>query len=139
MASLYAFLNPVPVTEQKEVIVSDRFRDEDGNVVPFIIKPISQEFNNRLSERATKSKLVRGQKVEMFDNAAYTNMLVVECCVQPDFRDAEICKRYGTLDGYDVPSKMLMPGEFATLSEAILKLNGFDIGAVPQIEEDAKN
>ena len=139
MASLYAFLNPTQPEDTKEVIISDRFKDENGEVVPFIIKTISQDLNNQLNKKATSSRMVRGQKVEYFDAAVYTNSLIVESCVQPDFRNSELCSRYGTLDALEVPGKMLLPGEFAKLSEAIMRLNGFDMDAVPDLEEDAKN
>ncbi len=41
MSSLSAFLNPVQA-ENKEVIVSERFR-ENGKTVPFVIRPITQK------------------------------------------------------------------------------------------------
>ena len=139
MATLYAFLNPEPAATTKEVIVSERFKDESGKVVPFIIKPISQDLNNQLNRLATVKKMVRGQNVEMFDTAAYTNKLIVACTVQPDFKAEDLCKAYGTFDAEEVPAKMLLPGEFAALSDAILKLNGFDTTSVPELEDEAKN
>ena len=38
MSRLSAFLHPVPVQQEKEVVISDRFVDENGNVVPFKIR-----------------------------------------------------------------------------------------------------
>ena len=43
MSKLSAFLNPAPIQEEKDVVVSKRFTDEDGNVVPFRIRSMSQE------------------------------------------------------------------------------------------------
>ena len=45
MSALKAFLQPSVAGKTKEVIVSDRFKDENGKPVPFVIKAISQEEN----------------------------------------------------------------------------------------------
>lgn len=49
MSSLSAFLNPVQA-ENKEVIVSERFR-ENGKTVPFVIRPITQQENETLMKK----------------------------------------------------------------------------------------
>ena len=41
MSKLSAFLHPVAVQEEKEVVVSRRFQDEDGKPVPFRIRALT--------------------------------------------------------------------------------------------------
>lgn len=138
MSALYAFLHPAPIENTKEIVISDRFRDEEGNVVPFRIRTISQDENTALNRKAQKTDVIRGQKVQGYDNIKYSYLLVVACTVQPDFRDSELCRAYGTMDPQEVPGKMLTPGEFARLTDAIMDFNGFTEAAEAE-EEEAKN
>lgn len=138
MGVLGAFLHPEPMDITKEIIISDRFK-EDGKPVPFKIRTISQAENDALVKKAQKVDMVRGRRIQYQDDQKYTNSLIVACTVQPDFRDAELCQAYGTLDPLEVPGKMLLSGETAKLVEAIMNLNGFTIQSPEEEEEEAKN
>lgn len=138
MGVLSAFLHPEPMDITKEIIISDRFK-EDGKPVPFKIRTISQAENDALVKKAQKVDMVRGRRIQYQDDQKYTNALIVACTVQPDFRDAELCQAYGTLDPLEVPGKMLLSGETAKLVEAIMTLNGFTIQPPEEEEEEAKN
>ena len=139
MGVLNAFLHPVEIDETKKVVISKRFVDEDGNPVPFEIKPMSQEENQRLTKKYTKGKYVNGNKVDVFDSKAYTNAIIVACTVQPDFADAEMCRAYGCVDPMDLPATMLRAGEYTTLVQEIMQFNGFDPDSKLREEEEAKN
>lgn len=138
MGVLSAFLHPEPMDITKEIIISDRFK-EDGKPVPFKIRTISQAENDALVKKAQKVDMVRGRRIQYQDDQKYTNSLIVACTVQPDFRDAELCQAYGTLDPLEVPGKMLLSGETAKLVEAIMTLNGFTVQSPEEEEEEAKN
>lgn len=138
MDNLQAFLNPVSVEEVKEVVISKRFVDKDGKPVPFRIKTIMQEENERLTRKCRKVETIRGQRVESLDNQKYNRALIVACTVEPDFRNADLCKAYGTVDPLDLPGKMLTVGEANNLAREILDLNGFSDEA-EQLEDEAKN
>ena len=138
MDNLQAFLNPVSAEEVKEVVISKRFVDKDGKPIPFRIKTIMQEENERLTRKCRKVETIRGQRMESLDNAKYTNALLVACTVEPDFRNADLCKAYGTVDPLDLPGKMLTVGEANNLAREILDLNGFSDEA-EQLEDEAKN
>ena len=138
MDNLQAFLNPVSAEEVKEVVISKRFVDKDGKPVPFRIKTIMQEENERLTRKCRKVETIRGQRVESLDNQKYNRALIVACTVEPDFRNADLCKAYGTVDPLDLPGKMLTVGEANNLAREILDLNGFSDEA-EQLEDEAKN
>ena len=138
MGVLSAFLHPEPMDITKEIIISDRFK-EDGKPVPFKIRTISQAENDALVKKAQKVDMVRGRRIQYQDDQKYTNSLIVACTVQPNFKDAELCQAYGTLDPLEVPGKMLLSGETAKLVEAIMTLNGFAIQPPEEEEEEAKN
>ena len=139
MGVLDAFLHPIAVEETKKVEVSKRFVGEDGKPVPFEIKTIPQGENSQLIKKYTRRKLVNGTTTEIFDTTGYTNALIVECTVQPDFQDSRMCEAYGVLDPMMVPGKMLLSGEYSALVGEIMKLNGFDADSLLKDEEEAKN
>lgn len=136
MNKLSAFLHPVITREEKEVVISRRFQDEDGNPVPFKIRALSQEENESLVKAATISYRDRtGANASKFDRLKYTRSLVVEGTVDPDFRAKDMCDAYGVMDPLQVPIKMLYAGEFQKLADAIAELSG--IGE--DLEEEVKN
>lgn len=136
MSKLSAFLHPVTTSEEKEVVISKRFQDENGNPVPFKIRALSQEENEALVKAATTSFRDRtGAMASKFDRFKYTRSLVVEGTVDPDFRAKEVCDTYGAMDPNQVPGKMLYAGEFQRLADAIAELSG--IG--DDVEEEVKN
>lgn len=139
MGVLDAFLHPIAVEETKKVEISKRFVGEDGKPVPFEIKTIPQGENSQLIKKYTRRKLVNGSTTEIFDTTGYTNALIVECTVQPDFQDSRMCETYGVLDPMLVPGKMLLSGEYSALVGEIMKLNGFDADSLLKDEEEAKN
>ena len=137
MSALKAFLQPSVAGKTKEVVVSNRFKDEKGDPVPFVIKAISQEANEKIAKMSRKTLKVNGTPVDKLDTFLYTKRLINACVQEPDFSNQEMCKYYGTEDPLDVPSQMLGIGEYNRLSEAIMELNGI---TDPESEsEEAKN
>lgn len=134
MSSLSAFLNPVQ-TENKEVIVSDRFR-ENGKTVPFVIRPITQQENENLMKKHRSVDKKSG--VEQFNRISYNRELTAMAVVEPDLNNAELQKRYGVLGADKVLSAMLYVGEYGTLMEAVQELSGIDQDINEDMDE-AKN
>lgn len=136
MSNLSAFLNPVSLYEEKEVVVSKRFQDEDGKPVPFKIRSLTEDENDACQKKARRTRKVNGRLEEYQDQLLYMRSLVVEATVFPDFREEQLCKKYGTLTPEEVPGKMLLIGEYSALVSAIMELSGIEMNTV---EEEAKN
>lgn len=138
MSVLKGFLQPSPTLQTKEVIVSERFKGEDGKVLPFKIKVIDQDENDRVINASTTTRRQKnGQVTKELSSTMYSRRLILACVVTPDLRDAELCEYYKCIDPLDVPGKMLSSGEYGTLIDAINELNGFNDEGV--IEDEAKN
>lgn len=133
MSSLNAFLHPEQ-TGNKEVVVSERFK-ENGKVVPFLIRPITQKENEGIIRKYTR-KDKKGN--ETFDRVAYNQELTAAGVVFPDLQSAELQKAYSVLGADKVLPAMLYVGEFGTLMEAVQELSGLDKDINEEIEE-AKN
>lgn len=56
MSKLSAFLHPVTTSEEKEVVISNRFQDESGQPVPFKIRALTQEENDAITRQATRRR-----------------------------------------------------------------------------------
>ena len=134
MSKLSAFLHPVTTSEEKEVVISNRFQDENGRPVPFKIRALTQEENDRITKQATRQTKVNGQTVEKLDSVDFSRRMVVAATVEPDFQAKELCDAYGVLDPLLVPGKMLLSGEYAKLLNAITDLSGFG-----SVEDEVKN
>ena len=136
MSKLYAFLHPEPI-ENKEVIVSQRFKDENGEVLPFKIRALTQHDNNMISKKCFKTvKSAGGQTTKEIDYVAYQMNIVLYGTVEPNFSDKELCDHFGSPDPLYAIENMLTAGEFAKLVNAISDLSGFGSDATAN---EAKN
>ena len=139
MGDIKAFLLPPVMEETKEVVITKRAVGEDGKPLPFKLRRIDQETNNKLVRQSQRKKKVNGQIITELDNTRFGNLLILECVIDPDFKNSELCAYYKTVDPLDVPGRMLSSGEYAKLMEEINKLNGFDDDTADAVDETAKN
>lgn len=137
MGDIKAFLLPPVMEETKEAVITKRAKGPDGKPVPFVLRAIGQETNDRLIRRAQRTSKVNGQTVRELDTEKYGKLLISACVIEPNFKDAELCAYYKTVDPLDVPGKMLSSGEYAKLMQEINSLNGFE--DIDGLEETAKN
>lgn len=141
MGDIKAFLQSPVMGDTKEVFVSKRFKDESGNPVPFVIRVIDQETNERLIHSAMRRKKINGQIVQELDNEKYGKLLVQSCVAEPDFSREEFCSHYKTMDPLEVPGRMLTIGEYSRLVYAIKEFNELVTSEdeLSALEEEAKN
>ena len=137
MGDIKAFLLPPVMEETKEAVITKRAKGPDGKPVPFVLRAIDQETNDRLIRRAQRTSKVNGQTVRELDTEKYGKLLISACVIEPNFKDAELCAYYKTVDPLDVPGKMLSSGEYAKLMQENNSLNGFE--DIDGLEETAKN
>lgn len=126
MSSLEAFLNPTYTEKTIKVVISDRFVDEGGKPIPFILKALPQETVEAIAKRSKVEETIDGRKVKVTDKYLHVNRCLVESVVFPDFKNKELCERYGTIDPVDLPKKMLFASEYERLVQEYLNLNGID-------------
>lgn len=114
--------------ESQEVFISDRFKNEEGKVIPFLVKPISTERIEEIETECTKPILRKKRKVgEELDKQRYVARLMVEATVYPNFKDSALLSSYGVVDPTELVKKILhVPGEYAKLAEVVTAINGFD-------------
>ena len=113
--------------EPVEVVVGSRFQ-ENGKPVPFRIRPITQDENEAIMKECTRSFMDPGTRTrrQKLDDNLYSAELIARCTVFPDLNDAALQDSYGAVGAADLARKMLLPGEFRRLGDAILDVCGFN-------------
>lgn len=141
MGDIKAFLQPPVMDETREVVISERFKGVDGEPVPFIIRSIDQETNEKLIKQATTRKKMNGQILQELNNDKYAKLLISACVVEPDFRNADLCAHYKTVNPLDVPGRMLSVGEYSKLVKEIQEMNDIVTSdeEMDALEDEAKN
>lgn len=133
MNNLKAFLNPVKA-DSKQIVVSNRFLDDNGQAIPFTIRPLSQEINDRIQRKHMK-KDKTGQI--NFNQNDYMNDLVAESVIYPDLENADLQQAYGAFSKTELIKKMLLAGEYMNLLLEVQKIS--DLTSEEDLIEEAKN
>lgn len=134
MSRLSAFLHPATDGIEKDVCVSDRFKDEKGNTVPVKIRALTQEESEKMRRASTHRAVKNGQPVDEFDPDEYNHRLLLKAVIDPDLSSEEACKACGVLDPLMVPGKLFLAGEYTKLMTEINRISGFGT-----VEDEAKN
>lgn len=134
MSMLQEFLNTNQISDvTEEVIVSERIKDDKGNMLKFKIRALNETELEEVNKFSFKSGK-RG-KVD-FNVNKYNRLIVVKGTLDPNFEDAKSIKQVGCITPEDYIKKVLLPGEIATLSEQIQQLSGFK--DLEELIEEAK-
>lgn len=137
--SLKAFLaQNAALPANKEIIVSRRFT-EDGNPVPFVIRAIDEETNGKIRSECTTTSTFKNQQTRKFDTNRYLAKLCAASVVSPDLANSELQTSYGVVGSEEVLKRMLLPGEYGTLLEAVQEMNGYDAEKFVEVQDEVKN
>lgn len=135
-----AFMN-APLIESAEIefVASKRFKDDNGNPIPWKFKPITSAENEALINEHTKKYVGPSGKYEVTtDFAGYQAAVCTKCVTYPNLNDEALQKHFGAIGAEQVLKKMLLPGEYTDLFKAISQALGFENDMNAKIKE-AKN
>lgn len=144
IANDLSFFMPGVAEEVEEVerFVSKRFKDKQGNVIPFRFKPVPTTRIDELEKQHTVPVYTgarRRKTGEKLDQARFMAHIAIETTVYPNFKAAELRKAYGEQDPIEVAKKMLhVGGEYGEWLSIANEVNGFD-DSLEELEEAAKN
>lgn len=130
----FLLANPVD-TMTKEVVVSKRLKDEDGNLYKFTIKPMLQEEYLTYQEQCTIAK--KGGKIE-FNTKRFNQLLILNHTINPNFRDAEFLQKANCVRPEQALNKFLLSGEIQNLAEQIRIVSGFE-DSLDDLVDEVKN
>lgn len=120
-------------TETAEVAVA-------GFPHPFVIRSITEGENKELRKscRTVSFDKRTHQRTDEVNQDLYNNKLVAACCVEPNFKDAELQAHYGVVGAEALIDKLLRPGQYVDLLLAIQEVNGF-AEDINEKKDEAKN
>ena len=121
--------------ENFEIVVSDRFVDEDGNPVAWSFRLLSAKEIDDLKNAAIVKKNKRLLKVD-------TKKLIVdtisETIIYPNLKSEELQNAYGAMNISELLDKMLEGREYERFTDKLMKAQGF-MDDPDVIIGDAKN
>lgn len=134
------------------------FKDEDGNVIMFEIKVLSQETITKINDNYRKRTMATDKKGNPLvfngeviwkterDASRASRHMIVEALQYPDLKDPDLMAHYGCVDVTDMPMKVFSRAdEFSHVSKIVMAALGLgsDIGTEGDPDEknleDAKN
>ena len=82
-----------------------------GFPVPFTVKSITEGENKALRKTCQKVNFDKKthQKTTETDMDLYNNRLVIACCVDPNFKDADLQAKYGVMGAEALIDVLLKP------------------------------
>lgn len=143
MSNLSLFLKKNKIQKENTTYAATKsLLDEQGNPLPWTIKPLTTKENEDIRESCTIDVQVKG-KPNLFrpklNTGAYITKMVVASIVEPNLYNAELQDSYGVKTPDDLLKEMINdPGEYNDLVAFIQQFNGFNTTMDDKVEQ-AKN
>ena len=127
--------------EEKEEIVeyvaSKRFKDSEGNPIPWKLRTITAKENDELRKQCYKQVQTGKRLKQEFDTTKYLELLVLKSVVEPNLNSVELQDYYHTMSAVDLLKEhLLRPAEYDDLTAKAQEINGYDLEATV---EEVKN
>lgn len=125
--------------ELVEYVASTKFKDKEGKAIPWKIKSITADENQRIRKDCYFNVPMngkRGRYTKDFNSQKYLVLLATECVVYPDLQNAKLQDFYKVKSVEELLGKLLLPGEYDDLMEKIQEINGYSL---EDKVEEAKN
>lgn len=118
----------------KEVTIGERFRDENGEMLKFKIRAMTQKELDAIRRRASYSGS-GGRRV--INESVMTSLCITENTLVPNFKDAASIEKSGCMTADEYLNKTLLAGEADKLMKEILLLSGFS-KSFAELKDEAK-
>lgn len=102
-----------------KVVVSERFTDQDGNPIEWVLHPISTKKVEEITKRNTKTTIKNGKKESTVNEENLNAELLEAVVLYPSLNDAELQDSYGVSSANELLGAMLYPGETQVLTSAL--------------------
>ena len=102
-----------------KVVVSERFTNEDGSPIEWVLHPISTKRVEEITKRNTKTTIKNGKKESTINEENLNAELLEAVVLYPSLNDAELQDSYGVSSANELLSVMLYPGETQILTNAL--------------------
>lgn len=123
----------------------DTFKDENGEVIQFEIKKLTQEEINKINDAYRKRSMATDKKGNPLiamgevvwktekDSARASRHMIVEALQYPDLKAPELMKHYGCVDITEMPLKVFSHAdEYSHVSRIVMQA----LGLVESVNDD---
>lgn len=134
--SLEAFM----IEKKEEVIeyvASKRFKDKEGNPIPWKLKTITAKENDEIRKQCYK-QVQNGRRTKSeFSTPKYLELLAIKSIIEPNLNSVELQDYYHVMSASDLLTEHLLnPAEYDDLTLKVQEINGYDL---EEAVEKAKN
>lgn len=114
--------------EKVEYPASSSFVDGDGNIINWIIRPVSAEEDAMVKKLCTETNRDKrtGTITETFDDNKYLLGLTAKGIVFPDLNNGKLQSNYNVRSATALLQKMLTAGELQSLALKVIEVSGLD-------------
>lgn len=113
------FKSNVKTLPDLRVVVSERFTNEDGTPIEWVLHPISTRRVEEITKRNSRTTIKNGKKETTVNEENLNAELLEEVVLFPRLNDAELQDSYGVTSVNELLSVMLYPGETQVLTKAL--------------------
>ena len=113
------FKSNVKTLPDLRVVVSERFTNEDGTPIEWVLHPISTRRVEEITKRNSRTTIKNGKKETIVNEENLNAELLEEVVLFPRLNDAELQDSYGVTSVNELLSVMLYPGETQVLTKAL--------------------
>lgn len=113
------FKSNVKTLPDIRVVVSERFTNEDGTPIEWVLHPISTRRVEEITKRNSRTTIKNGKKETTVNEENLNAELLEEVVLFPRLNDAELQDSYGVTSVNELLSVMLYPGETQVLTKAL--------------------
>ena len=130
MSNLDRFLKQnKKIRENTTYLATKSLTDEEGNPLPWTIRPLTTKDNDRLRDECTIEIPVKG-KPNVFrpklDTSKYLAKMIVASVVEPNLNNKDLQDSYGVMTPEDLIKEMIDdPGEYNDFASFIQNFNSF--------------
>lgn len=121
--------------ENFEIVVSDRFVDEDGNPVAWTFRLLSA---NEIDELKNAAIVKKNKSLLKVDTKKLIVDTISETIIYPNLKSEELQNAYGAMNISELLDKMLEGREYERFTDKLMKAQGF-MDDPDVIIGDAKN
>ena len=104
--------------ENKKIVISKRFLDEQENEICWEMKALSQKENEEILKKCRRMRSA-GNDTEQY----YETMVLAESVVFPDLNNIELQNSYKVVGKEALLLELLTAGEYEALKEAVEEVN----------------
>lgn len=111
--------------ENVKYIASDRFKDENGEVIEWELKVLDNKKVDELRNRFSSRSFVNHKEEFKFNSEDFMKVFVTEAIVFPNLTDKDLQDSYGVFSPYELLQEILTVGELTRLTEYINNLHDY--------------